>query len=137
MVLTTDTNIVLIRLIIGFSVGSGEGFYNKVDYTFESGGSYSRIDLCFLNQAAARGLNSVEVKPLDPDGPKQHHLLEVSFSFRTDYTQALSVKKPKGFPHGPEVGAEDKSRAEEEVMAQHAHKFWSAFEDDLAGVICS
>ena len=37
MVLTTDTNIVLIRLIIGFSVGSGEGFYNKVDYTFESG----------------------------------------------------------------------------------------------------
>ena len=97
--------------------------------TFESGGSMSRIDMAFLNPAAARLLSSFEVLPIDIGGTKQLHPIRVSFNFSGCHRMAaLQTKQIRGIPKTEDLDGKDREYLLDKLLADFLLRYGEAYQ---------
>ena len=105
------------------------------DNTFERGTTTSRIDLCFVNTAAANYFSDFAVLDVSDNGISDHKQLLIEFEVNTKKYKTLAVKDIKGIPDYKPPSSEDSNFIEDLVIEENGDSFYEAWEaGDIDGM---
>ena len=105
----------------------GEG--QAPEHTYEDNGATSRIDMAWVNPAAARLLTGFKVESLEDEGIKKHKAVTVEFNSNAVVETVLKTQRVKKLPEMTPLSEEDENQLEEDIRKTHERPFYEAWEN--------